>query len=239
METKPRAIELAEFKDELLPSGRKLLHCIFKDKFGTSRYVWIPPWRGGFGVERLFFKAFEIEEWNDPEGAWSKELKEASKEVAAIGEVKLPVKVRLGEMAELVKPGELGAQQTVYRLAIEVIGEEADVSMTKEGEESFICVGDVRISCESLKTFLSRIRQDSGVRGISQGVGEVKEDWIQDSGWDGHWATMGARFWVWLETGLDRTRYQVIGRDVAAQVRSFVRKRLSDYRALKKSFDEA
>ena len=65
MEPKPRSIQLIGFEEELLPSNRKLLHCLFKDKFGTSRYVWTPPWKAESGVERLFLKALEIEEWNE------------------------------------------------------------------------------------------------------------------------------------------------------------------------------
>ena len=69
--TKGKAIMLVEFQEEPVASGRKLLHCIFKGRYSDELYKWTPPWRQKpreQGVERLFFKALEVEEWNDPDG---------------------------------------------------------------------------------------------------------------------------------------------------------------------------
>lgn len=236
MESKPRSMELIEFRDELLPSGRKLLHCLFKEKFGTSRYAWIPPWKGDFGVERLFFKALEIEEWNDYEGAWSKELRKASKEIPSLEEIRLPVKIRLGEMADAVMYAD-GVQQRVYRTAIEVLSDEARVWKEEKGDESLICISDIKILWESLKSFLLKQAMKARIKGVSKGVESVT-DWIENRPGYGDWEDVGIRFSVWLEAGLEKAEYRVIGKEIASDIRSFIRKRLSDYKALKNGFEE-
>ena len=132
---KPIAIESVRFQEESLPSGRKLLHFIFKQKFGTYHYKWTPPWKGDYGVERLFFKALEIEEWNDYDGVWSKELKQASKEIPSLDEIRLPVTIRVGEMSE-----EYNAEgEMEYRIAIEVLGNGVEVCEKND----FLCVGNI------------------------------------------------------------------------------------------------
>jgi hypothetical protein len=100
MEVKSKSVKLVNFEEELLPSGRKLLHCIFQNRYGSSfQYKWTAPWRdkeGEYGVERLFLKCLEIEERNDYDSAWSEELRKVSKEVPCLEEMVLPVKIEIG-----------------------------------------------------------------------------------------------------------------------------------------------
>lgn len=240
MESKPKSVELAEFREELLPSGRKLLHCIFKEKFGSFRYVWTPPWRGAFGVESLFFKALEIEEWNDYEGVWSKELRQAAEEIPLLEEIKLPVKIRVGEIIELRETLAEGQEEDYYKVAIEVLNDEVKAWKHVEGKKSFICIGKVKISWDSLQSFLFK---GGKIEGVSKGVETVTE-WQGDK-WDeektivhGDWKDIGVRFYVWLESGADKAEYQVTAKEIASGIRSFIRKRLSDYQALKRGFEE-
>jgi len=231
MQSRPRSIELAEYQEELLPSGRKLLHCIFKDKFGTFTYKWTAPWKGEVGVEKLFFKALEIEEWNDYEGAWSKELRQASKEIPSLEEMELPVRIQVGQMAEVIEDRLTGE---AYRAAIEVLSDQVRAWQDKEGEELFLCIGEVKISYRSLSSALLKQRN---IKGISEGIEDFK-DWVESGPGYGDWERLGICFYVWLDAGLDKTAYQVMGRQLASDIRSFIRKRLSDHRALKRGFEE-
>ena len=147
---KPITIDSIAFEQELLPSGRKLLHLIFKQKFGTSHYKWTPPWKGDYGVERLFFKALEVEEWNDYEGVWSKELRQASKEVPSLDEIRLPVKVRLGEMIGPMKIRE-GSDEDTYKVAVELLSDEQRAWQDMLGGKPLICIGEVKIPWDSIK----------------------------------------------------------------------------------------
>lgn len=233
MEPKLKSIMLAKFDEELLPSGRKLLHCVFKEKFGTFRYIWTPPWKGNFGVERLFFKALEVEEWNDYEGVWSKELRQAAAEIPALEEIKLPVKIQLGEIADIAEDEEL---PRAYRVAIDVLSEEATAYKEVEGVKTFICVDKVKFSWDSLKSFIFKVNK---IWSVSTNVEDATEciAWYEN-GACAQRETVGVRFYVWLEAGLEKNEYLVIAKEIAFNIRSFVRKGLSDYRALKRGFEE-
>jgi hypothetical protein len=233
-EVKPKSIQLAEFKEEPLSSGRKLLHYIFKDKFGNSRYIWTPPWKGDSGVERLFLKAVEVEEWNDYDGVWSKELRQGAKEIPSLEEIKLPVKIRAGELTEL-KGVLKGQEGYYYKVSIDVLSDEVRAWKHEEkGEKHFSCIGDVRISWESLQSSLLNV---VGIKGASKTVEEVG-DWIENRSGYGDWEKIGVRFHVWLGSAEEKVKYEVIGREIVSHVRSFIRKRLSDFGALKKGFEE-
>jgi hypothetical protein len=154
METKGRSIELIGFREELIASGRKLLYCDFKDKFGTYRYAWMPSWKGEGGVERLFFKALEIEEWNDYEGVWDKELKKAATEIPLLEDTRLPIELRIGSIAlSSLKPSE-GDEEETYRVTVEILSDEEQAREVYEYKEYFICIGAIRISWDFLKAFL-------------------------------------------------------------------------------------
>lgn len=229
---KPININSIAFEEELLPSGRKLLHLIFKQKFGASHYKWTPPWKGDFGVERLLFKALEIEEWNDYEGVWSEELRQASKEVPSLDEIRLPVKVAVGEMTGPMKIRE-GVEEDTYKVAIELLTDEKRAWGEVSGGKSLICIGEVKISWDSLGAFLLEMPM---IRGASKRIEDVTE-WRGDE-WDGERTYIGVRFWVWLKVGAEKAEYQVVGKELAANIRSFLRKCLSDHQALKRGFEE-
>jgi hypothetical protein len=61
MYEKPIAIQPISFQEEPLPTGRKLLHVIFRRRYGDSEqtYKWTPLWKGNYGIEKTFLKAFE------------------------------------------------------------------------------------------------------------------------------------------------------------------------------------
>lgn len=217
---KPITIGLLEFQEELLPSGRKLLHFIFKRKFGTDHYKWTPPWKGDYGVERLFFKSLEIEEWNDYDGVWSKELKQVAKDIPSLDEIRLPVKVRVGEMGE-----EYNAEGKMeYRIAIEVLRNEVEV----HERDDFLCIGNVKIAWDSLETFLLKkpiAAISRGFEGIITGEYPYQEE-------------IGARFYIFLNKSLNKIEYQNISREVASNIRFFIRKYISDYKAIERGFEE-
>lgn len=232
---KPITIDSIAFEEEPLPSGRKLLHLIFKRKFGTSHYKWTPPWRGDYGVERLFFKALEIEEWNDYEGVWSKELRQVSKEIPSLDEIRLPVKVGVGEMTGPIEDkSEDELIDSTYRVAIELLTDEKRAWKDVSGGKPLMCIGEVKIPWDSLSAFLLKIPI---IRGVSKEI-ETFGDWVPTSPGHGDWEDMGIRFYVWLKAGAEKAEYQVIGKELASNIRSFIRKRLSDHQALKRGFEE-
>lgn len=233
METKPKpkAVEIVEFKEELIPSGRKLFHCLLKDKFGNSLYRWTPPWKGDRGVERLFFKALEIEEWNDFEGVWSKELKKVSQELPSLDAMRLPIKIKLGEMTEemLTLAGE---EHSSYKVEVQILTSEEKVHKKANADGELLCIGSLKLQWNMLQKF---ILQHGQLKAISTGIEEAQE-WF-GSEWHGDWDVVGVKFHVWLESGLERQQYQVIGKDIVRLVRVFIRKRISDYKALNAGFD--
>ena len=81
------------------------------------------------------------------------------------------------------------------------------------------------------------------IRGVSKGVETVSE-WRGDE-WDGKrtfvhgdWENIGVCFYVWLRVAAEKVEYQVIGKELAANIRSFIRRCLSDHQALKRGFEE-
>jgi hypothetical protein len=205
-EVKPKSIEFAEFKVEPLSSGRKLLHCIFRDKFGNLRYVWIPPWKGESGVERLFLKALEIEEWNDYDGVWSKELRKAAKEIPLLEDIKLPVKISAGALTELKEA--LGGQEGYYyKVSVDILSDEVRAwKQDEKGEKHFVCIGEVKILWESLQSSLFNV---AGIKGVSRTLEEVG-DYIEHRPGHGDWEIIGVRFHVWLGSGEEKAKYEVI-----------------------------
>jgi hypothetical protein len=221
METKHKSIELVGFREELLPSGRKLLHCDFKDKFGAAHYRWVPPWKGESGVERLFFKALEIEEWNDYDGVWSKELRKAADEIPTLEEIKLPVTIRVGAIKQLAAPLAENHEEEAYRVGIDLLSDEVEVWEQVEDWKSFICIGEVRISWDSLKNSLLK---GAPIEGVAKHIQRE---------------ATGVRFWVILAADRDKAEYQFAGRRIASHIRSFIRKCISDYHAFKRGFEES
>lgn len=232
---KPINIKLISFKEEALPTGRKLLHTIFEQRYGTSHYSykWTPPWKGDFGVEKLFFKALEIEEFNDYEGVWSKELKQASKEIPSLNEIRLPVKIGIGSMTGPMRISD-EADEDAYKVAIELLTDEKPAWQDMTGGKPLICIGEIKIPWDSLSAFLLKIPV---VRGITRAV-ETISDWVETSPGHGDWENVGVRFYVWVEAEMEKTKYQIIGKELAADIRSFIRKCLSAHQALKRGFEE-
>jgi len=229
---KARSVELIGFEEEPLPSGRKLLHLVLKDKFGDYQYRWTPPWKGDYGVENILRKAIEIEEWNDYDGIWSKELKQTMKEIPSLKEISLPIKIKIGEIAGPIKVKSFQDEEC-YRVAIEILSDEKHVWEDKVDEQLLICLSDTKISWESLKSFLLNLKI---IRGITNQI-DVVRDWVGDD-FHGDEQDMGVRFFVWLKADKEKVEFQIIGRELASNIRSFIRKRLSDHQALKNGFEE-
>jgi hypothetical protein len=230
---KPTTLDSIAFEEESLPSGRKLLHLILKHKFGNSHYKWTPPWKGECGVEKLFFKALEIEEYNDPEGAWSKELKQASHEIPSLDEIRLPFKIIMGEIAE-EREMQSGEKQykNLYRIAVRILMDEEEkieIRTVEEVHKIFIKIGEIKIAWESLKSFLLK-KQIELISTEPKTIGEYYyNDLIAE----------GIQFNIWLPMGLSKIQYQSVSREIASGIRAFTRKYFSDYKALKRGFEES
>jgi hypothetical protein len=231
---KPIGIEAIGFEEEPLPSGRKLLHLILKRKFGDSYYRWTPSWKGDYGVERPFFKALETEEWNDYDGVWSRELKRVSKEIPSLEEIRLPMRIKVGEMVGPTKMKK-EADDDTYKVAIEFLTDEKRVWRDIEAGRPLICLGELKLPLASFKKALFSIPM---VKGMSTDV-DVLTDWVENRPGHGDWESIGISFHVWVNAGEAKEKYQTLGKQISNNIRSFVRKCLSDHQAIGKGFEEA
>jgi|GEM_PF-2990934 len=235
MEGKPKSVKLVNFEEERLPSGRKLLHCIFQNRYGSDfQYKWTAPWRdkeGEHGVERLFFKCLEIEEWNDYDGVWSEELKKAAKRVPSLEEIKLPVKIGLGDVREELKEESEGKSQEYWVICVTITGDELPVEYSERGGKQYILVGSLNMAWEQLKEELFLTKQ---VPLLSREM-ESLEDYDYDMQ---RYVKLGIQFWVWVKKAIDKTEYEVSVRQIVSCIRRFIRTRLSEYKAIKRGFEE-
>ncbi len=238
MDRKPKAIKLVNLEEELLHSGRKLLHCIFEDRYGNLRfsYRWTAPYRGkegDYGIEHLFFSSLQVEEWNDPSGVWTQELKKVSEEVPSLGELKLPVEIGISEAIEDIKVDNKGVSREYWKICIEISNDEQDVYLYQKDGNQFLSIGQIRMSWEALKR---EIFQTGHAKYISK---EMSPVYAEDSrGYILEDPVLGIQFWIWLEKAADRVQYETTTRDIAFRIRSFIRSRLSEYKSLKKGFQE-
>jgi hypothetical protein len=235
METKPKSVKLVNFEEEQLPTGRKLLHCIFQNRYGAGfQYKWTAPWRdkeGEHGVEKLFFRCLATEEWNDYDGVWSGELTRAAKRVPSLEEMKLPVRIGMDDVREEVKKEPQGKSQEYWVICVTITGDELPVVYKKADGEQHIVVGSVSMAWERLKEELFHTNQ---VPLLSR---EIESILTYDYDMQRYEET-GIKFWVWVNKATDKTEYEVSVRQIASCIRRFIRTRLSDYKAIKRGFEE-
>jgi hypothetical protein len=222
----PKAITLMNFQEELLPSGRKLLHGIFKSQWADELYRWTPPWRdkpGQYGVERLFFKALEVEEWNDPDGVWNEELKKAAEDIPPLKDMKVPVRVECSRLTALK------SEHWGYKIDVSILGDDEKVSGGLP--PGSFQIGRCSFNHERFKDdFLAHF---SGKWGLS--IGKTFERLWE--GPDYAPEEVGIAFSIWIPNNLDRVDYRSLGRELAYFVRSYIRRTLSDYRTIKSAFE--
>jgi hypothetical protein len=229
MEAKPKSVKLVNFEEELLPSGRKLLHCVFQNRYGSGfQYKWTAPWRdkeGEYGVERLFFKCLGTEEWNDYDSVWSEELRKVAKEVPSLEEIALPVKVEISGVTEHFTIDEEGVHEYL-KIHVDVLTDEETVRKDRVYGKEYIRVGSVNMAWESLSFDLLLSKELAA-------SSEIIEEVVNASG-----HVKGVSFWVSVKKMEDKGEYQIISRKIASCIRHFIRDRLSEYKAIKKGFEE-
>ncbi len=229
---KPRAIALVDFQEEILASGRKLLHCIFEDRYSEGAYRWTAPWgekEKEHGVQHLFFKSLEVEEWNDPDSMWSDELKKAAEEIPALKDFQLPARVECGGLATVAQ------EEWAYRMQVSITGESNLFSAAAGGPHSTVArcrhgfrVGDCEIDHAKFSDdFVAHFFQKWNL-GIGKSVGDVRDEILP----------CGVFFQVYLPGHLDRQDYRIVGREVASFVRSYLRRVLGDYQTIKRGFGD-
>ena len=91
MKYKARSIKLCEdpLEEELLPH-QTLLHIYVQDRWGNS-FKWTPKW---LDVEKIMWRALQVEEKNSPGGVWSDELNRAAEQIPKLKQFKLPVRIK-------------------------------------------------------------------------------------------------------------------------------------------------
>lgn len=222
-----KSIKFDRFQEDPLPSGRVLLHCFFRDKWGNS-YKWTPPWKD---VERVFFKALEIEEVNEPEGVWDEELKKVSQKLPSLKAFKLPVKICCSTLEDLEEDPD-------YSITIEILGEEEEV---KKVENNFR-IGNCVISFANLISTVSNIdtRRDlRGDRPYNIGISRptALRSVVRHHNVLGYIEEEGISFEVGLEKGMEQLEYVTASREIVMAIRSYIRKVLSDFGAIKEGFE--
>jgi hypothetical protein len=237
MDGKPRAIRLAKLEEEPLQSGRKLLHCIFEDCYGnhSQSYRWTAPWRSGSkdcGILQLFYKSYEIEEYNDPEGVWNRELKKAAEEIPPLGEMKLPVKIEIGRVVEDKWDDDSGIPIECWRICIEITRDEQNAIEYEEPPRGqYLAIGKVSMAWGALQNEIYKNKEVMFIQNNMESIDDRDNaGYVID--------TTGVRFCLWLRKFTDRIQYQAAARDISFRIRSFIRYRLSEYKSLKRGFQE-
>lgn len=241
MEVKRKSAKLVNFEEELLPTGRKLLHCIFENRYGSGfQYKWTAPWRdrgGEYGAMGLFVKCIEVEEWNDFDGVWSEELRKVSKEVPCLEEMVLPVKIEIGGLTEDVRVVEIEEDKEVkleyIMIDVNILSDEESVTKDIINNADYIKVGSVSMAWELLKSELIGIKK---VDTVSEGIRTVVLRFLGGSG--SYVDVEGVSFGVLVYRTVNKNEYQVISREIASCIRRFIRIRLSEYRQIRKGFEE-
>jgi hypothetical protein len=236
MDGKPKAIKLVRLEEEQLPSGRKLLHCFFKDRYGNlpHSYRWTAPYRGrdgDYGIENLFLKSIQVEEYNDYSGVWTQELKKVAEEIPLLDEMKLPVEIEIGGAIEDTQENDTGISEEYWKIRVEISRGEQDVSLHEEQGKQYLTIGQVNMAWKSLHHEISQTKE---VEFISDEMSSLDD--VDNAGYIVDTACI--YFWLWLKKTADRVQYQVATRDISFRIRSFIRSRLSEYKSLKKGFQE-
>lgn len=220
-------IRLKRFEEETLASGRKLLRCIFESQYGGGTYIWIPPWRekpGQHGVEKLFFKALEVEEWNDPQGAWYEELEKVSEEVPKLREFRLPVRI---DCTGLVK---VPADKWAYRIVISIFGEEATAERLRSGN---LRIGECELDFQQFRQDFETHFVDKWHFSLSKDLDGIWEG----SGWGAY--PLGVSFSVFVPTSVKTENYRLLGYELSFFLRSYIRRELQRFYYLKNGFAES
>lgn len=199
------------------------MHCIFRDKYGSLfHYRWTAPWRekeGEHGIHRLFFKSLEIEEWNDYEGVWSEEFKKVAKEVPPLEDIELPIKIEMAGITEVACQG----KEALWEISVAILSDKEEV--VKVGDQG-IRVGAVEMAWYSLQVELYSIAE---IEGIPNGIVGIYDD---------YGCEIGVCFPILIRKVADKAECQIISRGIASCIRHFIRGRLSEYKAIKRGFEE-
>lgn len=240
MEVKPKAIKLTKLDVEQTPSGRKILHCIFKNRYGEQDYYyrWTPPWRSSesnIGVEELFLKALHTERWNDPDGAWSQELDAASKEYEALENVRPVIKVRIGQIREVYddsqelpkKPVGWDIVLTMDSLTIDS-DEEYDIEIARNQRGLYLKIGAVSIAWLGLRNEIAKVK----------GVSRISDPQVHSIyGPDGEYLGSAAHFWVRVGV-LEKREYERLTKEIKYRINNYLCQRFSTYRMLEKGLED-
>lgn len=206
------------FEQTPLPTGKQLLHCLFKDNWG-NRYKWTPPWKD---MEEIFFKSLEIEERNEPQGVWDEELRRVAQKIPSLKAFKLPVEIGCLHVRDLERS---------YCITVKVLGEEKVVSMNYSDPrcDSF------KVGASEIKflPLVDRILDLDRSSGRKYGIDVDHKSLSTVSG-----AKSGICFDIQLSKGLEATAYEAAAREINVVIRSYLRDELACFRAIEEGFED-
>jgi len=224
MEQKARTIRLKEdsFKKEPLIQ-QTLLYIYFEDRW-RNFFKWTPKW---LDVEKIMWKALEVEEKNNPNGLWSKEWEKVSERIPYLKEFKLPVRVTCGDM------GEVDEEEWRYRVEVCILPKESTyVGGSRRGSKKF-SINNYTFKMGSLVNALKSVPVKYGLAfgtecfGINQNVEPT--DYFPGG---------GVYFYVWLPYKISRADYRILAREMAGAIRSYIRSVILDLRNIEEGFEE-
>lgn len=234
MEDKPKAIILTKLITEPTAAGRKMLHCIFTNRYGEQQYHyrWIPPWQSkenNLGVEQLFLKALDVERWNDPDGAWSKELDAASQECESLEEVKPVIRITLREVWEEHEDSGYLFYGPGWIINFAIDSKDHFTGVTNDNDELFLNIDDCNIAWFGLKKEITQ------VAGVLEVLGDITQHGIYD---DIVYIGSEVHFAIWADKFEDKIRYKGLTKEIKYRIMNHVNRKLSEYRMLKKGLED-
>jgi hypothetical protein len=170
----------------------------------------------------------EVEEKNNPQGAWGEELRKAAEQIPSLKESQLPVKVTCSAL-ERAKQDE--GDPFGYIIFVCVLAEQQPVS-TRWAPLLHVPSFCIESCTFSMQGFAEAI-EGVALKGRWLISCEHTCHGIWDAGQE-----LGIGFYVWLVFGCERSAYQIMAREVAGAVRSHIRQVLLDFRAIEKGFNE-
>lgn len=140
------------------------------------------------------------------------------------------VRVQIGAVTEEIQEDKDGKPDEYWKIRVHISGDELSIRPHKEDDKHYIRVGEANMAWTSLARDLSQSR---GVELVSKEIHA-----IQLSTSDGTLEIAGVHFSVWVKKATDRTQYEAIGKEIVFRTQRFIQTRLSDYKLIKKGFEE-